>query len=949
MKFPCFQQGAAPYVQFGIFSVSSNLDDKESPWRSIWISIFMQFIVGIQTSIYFMSMWPYLSYVDKTASVDFLGWVIAACFFGCSVANPLFGYWNQKTLSIKAPVIVGMIMMIIGQTIFGLLPLFQNGQKWIMLSARLLTGIGAGTLSVLRAFAATASTPRDRLRAVSFGTSGYVLGLSFGPAIQAVFTPIGEKGFHVGEMVFNMYTLPAFFMVLLSIVCCVIVQAFFKEEYAGIIENKNGEDGCNVVVPKFDVIPAAICIYIWMVSCMVATNIEGSTSSCLVSSGNSFLIGSTRIGKIEKRKQIMFGITVFLLFHIFNYPWPFYSGPLDYIPAGHNSSEIGGCLPSYKWCATTVRVPFPIYLICFIFFFGVSFPFTGSPSGTLYSQILGPRKQGMMQGIHSFAGSMAQCVAPVLMTYLFQISGYKYVMLTQIVTLTIALLLVIIFYNRLVPLRMKPLPGKPAKYKNGVFYAIAFPAIDERKSPWRSLWISIGLMFMVGVQISIYFMSMWPYLRGLDKSATVDFFGWVVAACSLGCSIANPLFGWWNQKTMSIKTPVIVGTLMTVAGQMIYGLLPMFSGGQKWIMMVARLVTGFGAGTLSVLRAYMATASSPKDRLRAVSFGTAGMVLGLSFGPALQAAFTPIGEEGFRIGPVLMNMYTLPSFFMVLLSILCCILVETFFVEEYAGIITEEDRNGEASFLVIPKFDIVPALICIYLWVITCMVAINIEVISTPWSTAMYNWKDSDGVLYNGLFQTASCLVSSAMNVTIGYTRIGKIEKRKQVLFGLTVFLLFHVLNYPWPFYPGPLDYIPEGMNSSDIGGCLPSYSWCATAARVPFPIYFICFVFFFGIAFPFVGSPSGALYSEILGPRKQGMMQGLHSFGGSMSQFVAPILTTYLFQHSGYKYIMVSQMVIIGLGLLLVILFYSRLVPLKIRPEPGKAAKYKNGVFYTL
>ncbi|KAL6738150.1 hypothetical protein Aduo_011729 [Ancylostoma duodenale] len=213
----------------------------------------------------------------------------------------------------------------------------------------------------------------------------------------------------------------------------------------------------------------------------------------------------------------------------------------------------------------------------------------------------------------------------------------------------------------------------------------------------------------------------------------------------------------------------------------------------------------------------------------------------------------------------------------------------------------------------------------------------------------MYNWKDSDAVLYNGIFQTASCLVSVCVNFMIGYTRIGKIEKRKQIIFGLTIFLLFHVLNYPWSFYPGPLDYIPSGRNSSEIGGCLPTYEWCANTVRVPFPIYFVCFVFFFGISFPFTGSPSGTLYSEILGPRKQGMMQGLHSFGGSISQLVAPIVTTYLFQHSGYQYVMVLQICILCFAFMLVIGFYKRLVPLQMKPAPGKSAKYKNGVFYTM
>uniref|UniRef100_A0A1I7X897 MFS domain-containing protein n=1 Tax=Heterorhabditis bacteriophora TaxID=37862 RepID=A0A1I7X897_HETBA len=64
-------------------------------------------------------------------------------------------------------------------------------------------------------------------------------------------------------------------------------------------------------------------------------------------------------------------------------------------------------------------------------------------------------------------------------------------------------------------------------------------ALDDRQSPWPSMWISIAMQFNVGVQISIYYMSMWPYLNGLDKSATLDFLGWVVASCSFGCSLAS--------------------------------------------------------------------------------------------------------------------------------------------------------------------------------------------------------------------------------------------------------------------------------------------------------------------------------------------------------------------------------------------------------------------------
>uniref|UniRef100_A0A1I7X831 Solute carrier family 35 member B1 n=1 Tax=Heterorhabditis bacteriophora TaxID=37862 RepID=A0A1I7X831_HETBA len=257
-------------------------------------------------------------------------------------------------------------------------------------------------------------------------------------------------------------------------------------------------------------------------------------------------------------------------------------------------------------------------------------------------------------------------------------------------------------------------------------------------------------------------------------------------------------------------------------------------------------------------------------------------------------------------------MYTLPAFFMK--SMLVSLMKKTVMGSTFMHL------SGE-SYSVVPKYDLVPALICIYLWVVSSMVSTNIEVISTPVSTVMYNWKDSTSVLYNGILETLACLVSVIINFFIGYTKLGKIEKRKQIIFGLFVFLLFHICNYPWPFYPGPLDYIPPGKDSSQIGGCNPSYKWCSYSVRVPLPLYIFCYVIFYGIAFPFVGSPSGTLFSEILGPRKQvifhilqilkikiqlskkkitheirihaGMMQGMYSFGGSVAQFIAPVLAT--------------------------------------------------------
>lgn len=80
----------------------------------------------------------------------------------------------------------------------------------------------------------------------------------------------------------------------------------------------------------------------------------------------------------------------------------------------------------------------------------------------------------------------------------------------------------------------------------------------EKRTDWRSMWIAIVMQFVVGVQISVYYMSMWPYLSGvsfidnmeskkfqtfqLDKTADFDFLGWVVASCSIGCTIVSCFF-----------------------------------------------------------------------------------------------------------------------------------------------------------------------------------------------------------------------------------------------------------------------------------------------------------------------------------------------------------------------------------------------------------------------
>lgn len=59
----------------------------------------------------------------------------------------------------------------------------------------------------------------------------------------------------------------------------------------------------------------------------------------------------------------------------------------------------------------------------------------------------------------------------------------------------------------------------------------------------------------------------------------------------------------------------------------------------QWLMLVSRVLIGFGAGNLSALRAYVAASSTLEDRNTAVSLATGSQVTGMLTGPILQVLY----------------------------------------------------------------------------------------------------------------------------------------------------------------------------------------------------------------------------------------------------------------------------------------------------------------------
>uniref|UniRef100_A0A1I8BQD9 MFS domain-containing protein n=1 Tax=Meloidogyne hapla TaxID=6305 RepID=A0A1I8BQD9_MELHA len=227
----------------------------ETNWNSIYIASILSFVGTVQFSLYFSSMWPYIQIIDRSISETMFGWIIAIYSVGQIISAPLFGYWSNKIQQVRLPLFVGLALMFMGNLCYLSLEMTTIPKLYILLFGRFMTGMGSGiqfltvshknkcsgNVCLLRTYASTASTSKDRIRAIAFVTCGQALGSTSGPAFQLLFTSFTYPGTTIfGQLRFNLYTGPAFLACTMNLFGTIILMFLFKEVYAGLHhEEKN--------------------------------------------------------------------------------------------------------------------------------------------------------------------------------------------------------------------------------------------------------------------------------------------------------------------------------------------------------------------------------------------------------------------------------------------------------------------------------------------------------------------------------------------------------------------------------------------------------------------------------------------------------------------------------------------------------------------------------------
>ncbi|KAE9417137.1 hypothetical protein Angca_008179, partial [Angiostrongylus cantonensis] len=443
-------------------------------------------------------------------------------------------------------------------------------------------------------------------------------------------------------------------------------------------------------------------------------------------------------------------------------------------------------------------------------------------------------------------------------------------------------------------------------------------------TPWKSIYVASSCSFIQALQYGLFSSSVWPYLKRLDPSVSESFFGYIVAVYSLGQCVSSPVFGYWSNRIKQVRLPTIFGLLIMLLGNLIYILIDMLPTGHGYAMALSRAVIGIGSSNGVLLRAYASTASTSADRSRAIGCVAAGISIGLVIGPGLQALFTPLGEDGahFLFGWSL-HIYNAPAFLAATINVSGMLLMYFLFEEKYAGL----KEDNEATTL--PPPDFIAVAVCIVTRFTQLSVSTNIETLGSAYSMLMFNFSTPAAVVVNSISQAVQGAAAAFILLPFIFLDIGKRLKQRTVNIACIIsFVAFHLITYPWDFGGS---YVTIHQGESSLGGCdAIRFNWCSAMPRVNMWLYYVALCLVFEITFAVDNVVLPTLFSKVIGPRRQGAMQGIFQMSGSIARMTESVILSALYDYWGPRAVWQLQIAQLGFTLVLWLIFLRRLVPLE-------------------
>ncbi|KAI6205121.1 hypothetical protein M3Y94_00756600 [Aphelenchoides besseyi] len=461
-------------------------EERKTEWSTIYVTAGLAFSTAMQFSLYFSSLWPFLQIIDPEIRTDFFGYVVAIYSLGQIIASPLVGYWSNRIKQIRLPLYTNIALMFVGNFIYLSLEILPAHRKQWLLFGRFITGFGSSNISLLKAYTTTATLASDRSRGIAYVTGAVTVGMILGPAFQLAFVGLDYPGYSLPfKYQLHLYSAPAYGACLSNILCLLIVRFLFRESEVGLmtettvrIRRKSSlicvqDTGNKVKLPPYDFVAIAVCYLTRFTQIFVHTNIETLSAplsmaifawsrhdvveyiaiSQAAMSGLALLIYFLFI-VFKADRFLSFRLCCVLAlgglacFYLITFSYPF-------LPHSIKTFHHNGCdSDRYSWCFDFKYVNVFLYYAAYIFFVGISFSSINICLNTLFSKVIGPRRQAFQQGCLQVSGGVARMIGPILVSYVFLKYGPRFVYIIVLSVIFINLSLFILCYKRMVPLRI---------------------------------------------------------------------------------------------------------------------------------------------------------------------------------------------------------------------------------------------------------------------------------------------------------------------------------------------------------------------------------------------------------------------------------------------------------------------------------------------------------------
>jgi len=133
-------------------------------------------------------------------------------------------------------------------------------------------------------------------------------------------------------------------------------------------------------------------------------------------------------------------------------------------------------------------------------------------------------------------------------------------------------------------------------------------------------------------------------------------FGILIGAYSVGRLIGSTILGMMYNR-FGIQWTLQFALVLSLIGNGLYVVAAISKS--IWILLLARILTGFSTGTLSIVRAFVAERTTKEERTKWVSYSTAVQYIGFALVPGFGAFFAKID---FNVGLLPVNQFTTPGF-----------------------------------------------------------------------------------------------------------------------------------------------------------------------------------------------------------------------------------------------------------------------------------------------